>query len=1047
MRIEQQAGRTDAGVIAAPNMRAEDTAAAEKDVQVFRIEQSRKADHMLQPTYGKPEQEGATTLEEIRQQAGDLDAVQKKNEMLFAADHTSEKDADQIEKDGYSLTDSDIHTVVTETDKIKLMLAKAGEDISCFGDGLSLAQLAKMAGSPELAQQLSRALEAADLPATEENIAALEETLSMMAELRNPGEGAVEYMLENDLAVNTDNLYRAQFSGSTARQSSELSGEDYEALKSQIEAVIAESGLPVTEETVQWGQWMVGRQIPLTAEHMQAMEALSRIQLPMQAEEFMQYALKGMAEGLRPGQAALTEDPLELQAQNALDVIGSVGDEELEYLAAQGRELTVANLRQARQELTDTGRKGSGGSEGSASYSRSGLDLLTAHRRLEETRLLMTAEANRALLKQGISIDTMPLEELVEALKQQENAYYEGLLAQEGTVADPAQAELFARTSRVVTELADMPAYAMGIRQADETTLQELHEEGRTYQSRLDAAGERYETMMTTPRKDMGDSIQKAFGNVNDILKGLNMEANEANRRAVRILAYNQIEITEEHVLQVKALDEEVQRAFANLKPAVVQGMIREGMNPLDMSLSEINAVSRQLQEEQGISQEEKFSKYLWKLEQNSEISQEERSAYIGIYRLIRQVEKTDGAAIGALWRQGGDITMRNLLTQVRSGRHAAMDYTVDDGFGGMAVREGQEMSITDQIAAGYQQNKIYDIMDRLSPERMTDIMREDAWLDMTPEELAEQLERADAAAQQKVAQPGAGAGAAGGSAGTSGARYDYAGTQVKLLQEAAEAPEEVYRWLDRMDMPATVQNVLAAAEYAKNRNGIFRKIFDGTKHMGNLSEELAAAKEQILEAFGEAVKTPEEMAEAQEKLAETAEKVMKSMLEEADNVTSLDVRQMRLVSGQIALGTAAAKEEQYAIPVLVQGETCNISLKIVRGEKRKGIVDIVFESDRLGQVAAELTPDGDGVKGYVAASSQETTRFLQGHEDVFREAFGAKEEDWSVGFITSEQLDISRFGREHQTRPLTGNEDPVQTSTLYRMAESFIRMVKTLEG
>ena len=49
---------------------------------------------------------------------------------------------------------------------------------------------------------------------------------------------------------------------------------------------------------------------------------------------------------------------------------------------------------------------------------------IRAKRQLEEIRLAMTAEANYALLKKGISIDTKPLEELVENLKEQENAIY-----------------------------------------------------------------------------------------------------------------------------------------------------------------------------------------------------------------------------------------------------------------------------------------------------------------------------------------------------------------------------------------------------------------------------------------------------------------------------------------------------------------------------------------------------------------------------------------------------------------------------------------------
>ena len=48
-----------------------------------------------------------------------------------------------------------------------------------------------------------------------------------------------------------------------------------------------------------------------------------------------------------------------------------------------------------------------------------------------------------------------------------------------------------------------------------------------------------------------------------------------------------------------------------------------------------------------------------------NEISEEERSSYIGIYRLIAQVEKGDGAALGFLMNQGSDVTMRNLLRAV----------------------------------------------------------------------------------------------------------------------------------------------------------------------------------------------------------------------------------------------------------------------------------------------------------------------------------------------------------------------------------------------
>ena len=48
---------------------------------------------------------------------------------------------------------------------------------------------------------------------------------------------------------------------------------------------------------------------------------------------------------------------------------------------------------------------------------------------------------------------------------------------------------------------------------------------------------------MTAPRSDMGDSIKKAFSNVDDILQDLQLDTSETNRRAVRILAYNNTDV------------------------------------------------------------------------------------------------------------------------------------------------------------------------------------------------------------------------------------------------------------------------------------------------------------------------------------------------------------------------------------------------------------------------------------------------------------------------------------------------------------------------
>ena len=247
------------------------------------------------------------------------------------------------------------------------------------------------------------------------------------------------------------------------------------------------------------------------------------------------------------------------------------------------------------------------------------------------------------------------------------------------------------------------------------TTIRSLHETGSVLKATMDRAMQSYETMWTAPRSDLGDSITKAFQNIDVILEDLGLELTESNKRAVRILAYNQTELTVENIQNIKERDMEVQRLFRNLNPATTLEMIRRGENPLDMEISELNHLVEAIQAETGEQETERFSKYLWKLEKNHEITQQERDSYMGIYRLITQVEKTDGAVIGALMNQGADITMRNLLTAMRSGKKT-VNYEINDDFAGVK-RTVTNPRIDDQIMTSFQTNCVKEVADIISPE------------------------------------------------------------------------------------------------------------------------------------------------------------------------------------------------------------------------------------------------------------------------------------------------------------------------------------------
>ncbi len=803
-------------------------------------------------TYLNPAKEEKKTVIDEIEQSGSMDAGERKAQMAVLAETTSPEDYEKMQEDGFSLDDTTSNKIVTVTDKIKAQLAKAGVDISKFGDDLDLEQLAQITGSPELAVQIANSLREADLPLADDNFKQIAETVNMADSLSALDDGAVKYLIDNRLEPTVRNIYFAEHSASAGYISAEQ--QDISSFLPQVKNVIASAGLEVNDDTIATSKWMLENDIPLTKENLTYAQALRQTGLTTGAEDIAALAAEAVSEGKSAQDAVILSGYTWMeQAKDAVDTVENATDEDLAYIVEKGLPLTLDSLREAAANRTSgtaasesqtvgTVASPEAQSEDAAqsianeSYTPKGQQLLTARRQLEEIRLAMTVEANYRLLKQGVSIDTEPLVKLVEQLKDQENAYYKNLLISEGVDVNDEQVELFREVDKKVSDMRYVPAYVLGMKDAEVSTINGVHKAGMELKSSFEKASQQYETLMTAPRTDLGDSIQKAFRNVDDILNDLDMELTDENRRAVRILGYNSIEITQDSVFQMKAADEEVQRVFKNMTPAVVTQMIKRGINPLEMDFTSLNQEAENIKsEESGREDNRRFSEYLWKMEQNHEISEEERSSYIGIYRLIRQVENTDGAAIGALIQQGSPLTMKNLLTAVRSEKRSnKMDYSVDSDFNGVSGTSNGS-SITDQIEAAYQNNCLKDASELLTPERAKVLFDQDSdWENMTPEEFKAALELAKEQADE------------------SGIDADYAKEQLAQLEQAANADESIYRILDKYDIPNTISNVLAMESMLNQRNQMFRKIFGSSMadHNGDNqvdADDLEAIKQELL--------------------------------------------------------------------------------------------------------------------------------------------------------------------------------------------------------
>ena len=622
--------------------------------------------------------EGLKSFDEIKAKASMKNVSLDNNAFAVMATSMSADDVAKMADDGFSPLEMTDKETVTVLDKIKATLVKSGVDIKGFTDDLSKEQIEQIAGSSAYANAIEAALKETELPATIENVTEISEALNVSGELTIPSDDAKKYMINNCPEPTVNNFYIANHSSSadtSANRASYYMDEtgyvgknptdaDIESLSPQIEKIISDAGLSVNEQTINEAKWLINKDIPLTKENLTNLENLESVSFPLNTETVALSAASALAEG-----------------KNAKD--GLLSDPESIHIKAAK---FVESLN---------------------------FDDVAKRRILEETRLILTLEASVSLLKKGINLDTKDLEKLVDDLKQAEKESYAPFLMDNDEVDIKKyddeltlKLDVFKQTVIAIEHVKTAPLSVVGdVAFSEKTpTLNEVAELSNKAKSEFSKAERSYETMMTMPRYDMGDSIKKAFRNVDDILEDLEIEATRLNEKAVRILGYSGMEITEANIEKAVKAEVAVENVITHMTPARTLKMIRDGFNPLDTDIYEL---SNELSNEDEDTGNIKYTEFLYKLEKSSEITESEKTAFIGLYRLFRKIEKSDGKLVGDVIKADERLTLSNIISASRSDRQVGTDIKIDDSFGALEKLIAHGESITDQILQGFKTKEL----------------------------------------------------------------------------------------------------------------------------------------------------------------------------------------------------------------------------------------------------------------------------------------------------------------------------------------------------
>lgn len=912
--------------------------------------------------------EKGKTFAQLQQDAGNIDVGVMQDYKTLLSNTMSKEDYAKLEKEGFDFSNMDPETAVTIVDKIKAELARSGQHIAGYTDDLNHDTLAAALGSEVLANAITESFQVADIPLTEENIKGVKNAWDMAEQLNMPTEGTYQYMVDNGMDAQIQNFYLAQSSGAaTGTKQPKFYAEDIQGyytesagqntaveLQGEIEKLLTREGLIVNEGNCKAAETLLEGGLPITKENIALLQELQNVEFPVRETVFANAAANAILDGKDPVCANLAH------STNLYEKAGQIMD----YF-----------WNDVEQMIR--------------------LDDIVSRRQLEEIRLRMSAEVNVKLLKSGFAIDTAPMEKLVEALRQAEAEVAAKYFPEDAGAV--SKYELYRSATNVVNDLPGLPAQLLGHWSIGEYqgTLTEFHREGVALQETYAKAQTSYETLMTAPRADLGDSIRKAFANVDAILEDLGLEATEANRRAVRILGYNRMTIEAENITRVQAADEQVRAVVEKMTPASTLKMIRDGKNPLEMSFAELEAYF----EEQPVEYEERvesYSRFLYGLEQNKQITPEERSAYIGIYRLLHQIDASDGAAVGALVNVGAELHFSNLLSAVRSGKFKSMDVSVTETFGGTVERIRNGETITEQIAKGFV---------KATKEILTSVSHDET-------------------------------------------STEYAQEQLEQLRQAANVDADAVEMLIKGQVPRSAENLLAAQALADSS---FNPFVEWKLKKSQLSERLQEnVSEKNVEEIDllECLEDKEEFqAKYQDMIDSLQEEVQQTSLEQAE--TDVDVRSMKLLHKQFAVAGSLAREEEYVFPMYVGRELTKVHLTLNKGGEEKGSVRVAVSLSAEEQMEGHFHVENGKITGFLIGNTDFAVTKLERVADKFIDVVSKETQDhWMVDtlpVINKQETMVPHRKQMSVNREVPGEEAymDVDNTELYRIAKVFLEAVQ----
>lgn len=910
-------------------------------------------------------------------------------------------------------------TAVNEADYEKLE-EEANEQVNEFREQFS---------DEGTLKQVITNLKKYNLPVNLKNINKVYQVLDKFDAIKDLSNGSIANLIKQNKELTVENIYKAKF---TAAKNN--SSDDLKELEPNIKELLKSAGLPITKDMMDLSKLLINNDVPLDDDTLSKIKLL-KVQINETDINFIiQQAAgnyskkKGLADisisGSEDATSANTSAHWTGEINQTINQLSNVNIEQIESVVSSNKTVNIKNLIYAlgmndkvsenqvekpvvAGEAADINTKDTADTNSGDNTVKSSKDLkiIKASLNLEEIRLKMTLEAATRLKDKGISIETEPLEKVVNELRTLERETYSVHLEQNNVPVTKDNVDQMQNvfeqvhqmghaSSRVITKIANKEV-DFTIKAASSAARQELL---------IANAVKDYDTLSTKPRRDLGDSIEKAFVNLDMQLEQMGVEATACNLRAAKILAKNELPLTQSNINAVSMVDQKVSYVTENLNPGTVAQMIKIQLSPVDMHIDTVISYMNQFNQKMGNSVDNNFSKAIFQMENDKSISNEERESVIGIYRMLNTVSKSKGEAVGFIMKNNMDLKLNNLFEAAKyikntKGGRSFIQADINDDFGMLQeitydgknikqqiktalgsttlaqtkdnvllaealAEQGIELNHESLNKAGLNNQLLNNLISKATPEKMIALAKDGGLNDLGADIdlLLQQLSQGN---------------------NDEGNASDYEEI-YNSLKSLSKVSIETLSNIEKYGMNKSLNSVLTADKLTNNPFELSKQLNNITNKLDNQSIDTSNLKEMLQKTTDASTNNYEDTID---ELKDNLNHLHESILDVGSTDMSSSLKDIKHANELIDYQKAIHKQEEYyQVPIIINGKLTQLNMYYFNNQKQRNNqnevdslnVHMYFNTENMGKIQAHIEIENNSLNFNIYSSEPEDMELIK---------------------------------------------------------------------